>query len=90
MGKLYVGSPDDLNGLDNVIGIFLKPLLKLGRYGEHGGRTKGITGVDTHGIHILNKTDRYHLVFAVPNDLKLQFLPSQNRFLHQNLAHKTG
>ena len=86
MGKLNVRTSDDLNRMDNIVGIFLKTLLQIRRNRQHGSRAIGVSGMDSHGIYIFNKTDCDHLVLGVTNYLKLQFLPSEDRFLDQDLT----
>ena len=46
--------------------------------------------MNSHGIHILDKADGDHLILGVADDLQLQLLPAQNRFLDQDLADEAG
>ena len=43
-----------------------------------------------HGVDVLDKTDRYHLIFGIPHDLQFQLLPAQHGLFNQYLADKTG
>ena len=87
MGKLDVGAAYDLYGLNNVVRPFLKPFLQFLVDSKHGGSAIGVARVHAHGIHIFDKTDSDHLVLGVAHDFEFQFLPSQDRLLHQHLAH---
>ena len=82
--------PMTSDGLDDVVGVFLQALLQFRVDGQHGGGAVGIAGVHAHGVHVLDETDRDHLVLGVPHHLQFQFLPAQHRFLHQDLAHQAG
>ena len=88
VGKLDVGATDDLDGLHDVVGVLLKPLLKFGSNGEHGRRAETVAGVNAHGIDVLDKADGDHLVLGVTDHLQLELLPAQNRLFHQHLVYK--
>ena len=90
MGKLYIGSPDDLHGLHNPVSLLLQPCLELFGDGEHGSRTEGIPRVHAQGINVLNEADGDHFPFRIPHHFQLQLLPSQDGLFHQDLAHQTG
>ncbi|OPZ72446.1 MAG: hypothetical protein BWY80_01130 [Firmicutes bacterium ADurb.Bin456] len=82
VGELDIGSPYHINGLYHGIGIFLQPLLQFRAYGQHGGSAKGIAGMHTHGVNVLDITNGDHLVFGVPYHFQLQFFPAEDRFFH--------
>ena len=88
MGKLDVGSADDLDRLDNGVGILLQSFLELRTDSQHGGRAVAVPGVHPHGVYIFDETDRYHLVLGIPDHFQLQLFPAQNRLLHQHLVHQ--
>ena len=90
MSELDVGAADDLDGLDDAVGVFLKAFLQGRIDGQHGRRAIGVPGVHTHGIHVFDKADRDHLVLGIAHDFQFQLLPAENRFLYQNLMHQTG
>ena len=46
--------------------------------------------MDAHGINVLNKADRDHIVVRITDDLQFQFFPAKDRFFHKHLAHQTG
>ena len=43
-----------------------------------------------HGVDVLDEADGDHLVLGVADDLELQLLPAQHRFLDQDLADQAG
>ena len=43
-----------------------------------------------HGVHVLDEADGDHLVLGVADDLQLQLLPAEHRFLDQDLADQAG
>ena len=90
MGKLYIGSADDLNRFHNAVSLFLQPFLQFFGNGEHGRRTEGVAGMHTHGVDVLDKADRDHPAVRVPHYLQFQLLPAQDRLFHQHLAHQAG
>ena len=46
MGKLHIGSSDDLYRLYDPVCLFLKAFLAFLGDGQHGGRAEGVAGVD--------------------------------------------
>ena len=90
MSELDVGAPDDLDGFNNVVGIFLEPLLERGGDGHHGSRAEGIPRVNSHGVHVFDETHGDAPVFGVSYHLEFQFLPPEHRFLYENLADEAG
>ena len=90
VGELDIGPADHLNRLDDVVRVLLQLLLQLLVDGQHRGRAVGVAGVDSHGIDVLDEADRDHLVLGVPDDLQLQFLPTQHRLLDEDLPHQAG
>ncbi len=89
VGELNVRAPDYLDRLDDIIGVFLKFFLKIGIDGQHGSGAVGVSRVHPHGVHVFDEAYGDHLVFGIPYHFKLQFLPAQNRFLHEDLTHET-
>ena len=49
VGELDVRAADDLDGVDDVVGVLLELLLQLRVDGQHGGGAVGVAGVDAHG-----------------------------------------
>ena len=90
VGELDVRPADDADGLDDVVGILLEALLEFWADGEHRGRAVGIARVDAHGVDVFDEADGDHLVLGVPDDLQLQLLPAQDRFLDEDLADEAG
>ncbi len=86
MGKLYVSAADDADMLDDLVGLLLQLLLQIFIDRQHGCRTEGISGVHAAGIHVLDETDRDHIVVLVADDLELELLPAQDRLLDQDLT----
>src|SRR3954471_6360371 len=43
-----------------------------------------------HGIEILDGADNDAVVVAIPNDLHLEFLPADHRFLDEHLGGRRG
>ncbi len=84
--KLYVRSADHLNGLDDIVRIFLEPLLQLVGNRQHRRGAVGIARVDPHGIDVFDEADGDHVVFRVADDFQLQLLPADDGFFDQNLA----
>ena len=71
MGKLNVGAPNDLDGIYNSVGMFLKAFLQFRINGQHGRCAVGITGMHAHGIDVLDETDGDLLAFGVPHYFEL-------------------
>ena len=90
MGELHVGAADDLNALDDLVRSLLKPLLTFFGNGEHGRGAEGIAGMHAEGIDVFNEADGDHVVVRITHHLKLQLLPAEDGFLHQDLPHQTG
>ena len=44
--------------------------------------------MDAHRIEVFDRADDHAVVSAVAHDLHLEFLPAEERFLDQNLAHR--
>ena len=57
----------------------------LGR--RHGDR---ITGMHPHRIEVFDAANDHHVVGAIAHHLELEFLPAQQRLLHQNLGDGAG
>ena len=89
MSKLNVGSSNDADGFDNIIGMLLETLLKLRVYGQHRSGTIRISRMHAHSINILYKAHCDHLILRISNNLKLQLFPSEDRFLDKDLPDKT-
>ena len=90
MGPLYIGSADDLDGLDDLVGFLLQTLLHIFGNGQHGRGAERIAGMYAQGIDILNKAYGNDIVFAVADYLQLQLFPAENGLLHQNLTHQAS
>jgi len=88
MGKLDVGSANDLDGLYNSVRILLQTFLELRTDGQHGGGAVAVAGMNPHGVYIFDKTDCYQLVLGIPDNFQFEFLPAQDRLFHQDLVHK--
>ncbi len=46
--------------------------------------------MDAHGVDVLDEADGDLLVLRIPDDLELELLPADHRFLHQELADEAG
>ena len=90
MGKLYIGTADDLYRFYNLISLFLKTLLAFLGNGQHGSGAEGIAGVYTQRIDVFDEADGDHVVVFVTDYFQLQLFPAQNGFFYQYLAHQTG
>ncbi len=90
MGKLDVGSANHLNGFHNGVGVVLQPFLKVRCNGQHGGGTIAVSGMDPHGIHVFNETDRDFLVLRIAYNFQFKLFPAQDGFFHQNLVDPAG
>ena len=60
-------------------------LVFLIRQGLSGCYRNRVTGVDTHGIEILDRTDDDAVVVLVSNDLHLKLFPTNKRFVDEQL-----
>ena len=88
MGKLHVGTADNLYGIHDGIGLLLQPVLHFLGNGQHGSSTEGIAGMNAHGVNILNEADRDHVSGLVSYNLKLKLFPADNALFNEDLAHK--
>ena len=89
MCELYIGSADNLNLVNNLVGLLLQSLLAVFGYCEHRGAAEGIACMHTERINVLNKAYCNHVAFAVAYYLKLKLLPAENGLFHKNLADYT-
>jgi len=89
MRKLNVGAPDNFNGFHDCIRMLLQAFLKVFGDGKHR-RTKGIAGVDTHGIHVFNDSNSDHLILRIPDHFQFQFFPAQYGFFDEYLVDNAG
>ena len=60
-------------------------LVFLIRQGLSGCYRNRVTGVDAHGIEILNRTNDDAVVVLVSNDLHLKLFPTNERFIDKQL-----
>ena len=90
MGELDVGAADDLDRIHDPVGVVLKTLLQLFGNGQHRRGAEGVAGVGAHRVDVLDEADGDHIAVRVTDNLQLQFLPAQDRFLYQNLSHEAG
>ena len=90
MGELYIRSSDNLNGLNNLIGLLLQPLLTLFGDRQHRGGTKRIPGMNPQRVDILNKAYGNNIILRITHHFQFQFFPAENGFFHQDLAYQTG
>ena len=90
MRELDIRAADDLDRLDDVVGVLLQPLLELRVDRQHRRGAEGIAGVHAHRIDVLDEADGDHLVLGVAHDLELQLLPAEHGFLDQDLADQAG
>ena len=89
MCKLNIRPADNTNSLNYSIGIFLELFLQFLRYSQHRCRTERIAGMNTHRIHVLNKTYCDLLSLSVTNNFQLQLFPPKHRFLNKYLVNHT-
>ncbi len=90
VGHLHVRTANYLYGLDDVVSVFLEPLLQFLGHGEHGRGAERVDRMHAHGVHILNETHGNHLVFRVAHHLELEFFPTEHGFFYKHLAHHAG
>ena len=90
MRPLYIGSADDLDGLDDLVGFLLQTLLHFLGNGQHGRGAEGIAGMNAQRVDIFNETYGDDIIFAVADNLQLQLFPAKNGLLHQNLTYQAG
>ena len=88
MGKLHIGSADDLYRFYYFICLFLKSFLTFLRDGQHRCRTEGISGMNTKRVNILDKADCDNIVLCIPDNFKFQFFPAKNGLFYKNLSYK--
>ncbi len=87
---MHVGSPDNPDVVDDLIGGFLQALLYAMGNGQHGRGTERIPGVNAQRVDIFNETDGDHLPFGIPYHFQFQFFPAQKGLFHQHLTHQAG
>ena len=87
MSKLYVGTADNLNAVNDLVSLLLQSLLQILRYGEHRRCTEGITCVYAHGINIFDEADGDHVAVLITDNFQLQLFPACHTFLNQYLAY---
>ena len=85
---LHVAATDDLNGLHDLVGLFLEALLHLFGNGQHRGRAEGIARVDAQRIDVLNEADRDHVVVRIAHDLELKLLPTEDALFDEDLMNR--
>ena len=61
------------------------PLIFLVREGERRSDRNRVAGMDSHGIDVLDRTDDDRIVRDIPDDLHLEFFPSQETLVDQDL-----
>ena len=86
VGELDIRPPDHLDGVDDIVRVFLELVLEFRGDGQHGSRAEGIPGVDPHGVDVLDETDGDLLPLGVPDDFQLELLPAEDRLLDEDLA----
>ena len=76
-GKLDVGTACFHTDLPhNGDGRISHQLIFTIREGLCRGHCDAVTGMDSHGVEILNGTDNDHIIVEVPHDLQFILLPS--------------
>ncbi len=88
--ELHVRAARDADGVQNAVGVVLKPVLHVLRNGQHGGHAEAVPGVHAHGVHVFNEADGDFLALGVAHDFQFQFFPPQHAFLHQHLVDQGG
>ncbi len=87
MGKLDIRPSDDLDGLHDVIRVFLELLLQFPVYGQHRCGTERVPRVDPHGVHVFDETHGDHLILGVPHHLKLELFPAEDGLFDEYLPY---
>ena len=90
MGKLYVGAADNADGFNNGMGLLFQFILNILGNSQHRCSAERISGVDAHGVNILNETYRNLLTLCVTDNLYFQFFPADDRFFDQDLVYHRG
>ena len=78
MSKLNVGSTNNADVLNNLVGLTLKLFLQIFRDSQHRSCAEGITSMNANRVNVLNETDCYHVVVLVTNNFKLKFFPAKD------------
>ena len=86
MCKLAVAAADDLNLVNDAVGLLLQTLLNVLGDGQHRSGAEGIAGVNAHGVDILDEADRDHVALGITDDLQLQLFPAGDGLLNENLS----
>ena len=63
-------------------------LILLVRQSLRGSDRNRVPGMNPHGIQILNRANNHAIVRVIPHDLHFKFLPPEQAFLNQHLAHR--
>ena len=87
--ELDVRAADDLDGFDDVVGVFLQSLLQFRVDRQHGSGTVGVARVDPHGVDVFDEADGDHLILRVADDFQFEFFPTLDRFFDQHLSDDT-
>ena len=88
MGKLYIGSADNLHGFHNAVSLLLEAFLQFFGNCQHGRGTEGIPRMHSQGVYILDEADSNHIALRIAYHFQFQLFPSQNRLLHEDLSHQ--
>ena len=88
VGELDVRAAYHLDGVHDVVGIFLQSLLQGFGDRHHRRGAVGVAGVHAHGVDVLDEADGDLLALGVADDLKLQLFPAGQAFLDQYLMHQ--
>ncbi|CAB4858254.1 unannotated protein [freshwater metagenome] len=82
--RLHTDAPDALEGCVTHF-LVLDVAEGLGR--GHGDR---VTGMNPHGVEVLDRADDHAIVLAVAHDLELEFLPTLDGALDQDFTDGAG
>ena len=86
-GELDIGTAGlDPDFAQNADGGVAHDLVFLVGQGQRRGDGDRIAGMDAHRIDVLDGADDDAIVRAIADDLHLEFLPAEHRFLDENLG----
>ncbi len=90
-GKLHIGAagvdPDFPHDGDRGIAHDLVFPVAEGLGGCNGD---AVAGVNSHGVHVFNRTDDDNVVVLVPHHLQLELLPTEYGLFEHNLMNQAG
>ena len=90
MCPLNVAAADNLNGVNDAVGLFLQAVDGFLSDGLHGGCAERVAGVHAHGVDVLDGAYGDHLALGVADYFEFQLFPAKDAFLNQNFGNRGG